>query len=160
MIASTLSRRNGEIALKALSLGARDCIAKPGAGQGLAADGRVASLYDFDAIRKMIVGPLSAIMRPVLKSPRSSTLGPLERGPFYAVEVHASALGTVGGPVTDAKGRVLTTEGAVVPGLYSAGNAGGAATQGFYAGAGGTIALGLVFGHITGREAAATPVKN
>ena len=97
-------------------------------------------------------------MKPVLRSPRSSTLGPLEKGPFYAVEVHASALGTVGGPVTDARGRVISTSGKVVPGLYSAGNAGGAPTQGFYAGAGGTISLGLVFGHLAGKEAAATPV--
>lgn len=115
---------------------------------------KVAKKNDSEGIRKAIVGPLSKIMRPVLKSPQSSTLGPVERAPFYAVEVHASALGTVGGPVTDAKARVLTTDGAVIPGLYSAGNAGGAATQGFYAGAGGTIALGLVFGHIAGREAA------
>jgi 3-oxosteroid 1-dehydrogenase len=38
--------------------------------------------------------------------------------------------------------------------LYAAGNAGGAPTKGFYGGAGGTISLGLVFGHIAGREAA------
>lgn len=117
---------------------------------------KVAKRNDAEAVRKAIIGPLATYMRPVLKSPRSSTLGPIEKGPFYAVEVHTSALGTVGGPATDAKGRVVTKEGGVVPGLYSAGNAGGAPTQGFYAGAGGTIALGLVFGHITGREAAAT----
>ena len=116
---------------------------------------KVAKRNDAEAIRRAIVGPLATIMRPVLKSPRSSTLGPIERGPFYAVEVRASALGTVGGPATDARGRVLTEDGEVVPGLYSAGNAGGAPTQGFYAGAGGTIALGLVFGHLAGREAAA-----
>lgn len=120
---------------------------------------KVAQRNDAEAVRKALVGPLAKFMKPVLSSPRSSTLGPLEKGPFYAVEVHASALGTVGGPVTDAKGRVITTSGAVVPGLYSAGNAGGAPTQGFYAGAGGTISLGLVFGHLAGKEAAATPVK-
>ncbi|EFV91754.1 FAD-dependent oxidoreductase [Dietzia sp. E1] len=119
---------------------------------------KVAKANDSEAIRKAIVGPLAAIMRPVLKAPRSSTLGPLEKGPFYAVEVRASALGTVGGPATDARGRVLTRDGSVVPGLYSAGNAGGAPTKGFYAGAGGTISLGLVFGHLAGREAAATPL--
>jgi 3-oxosteroid 1-dehydrogenase len=42
----------------------------------------------------------------------------------------------------------------VIPGLYAAGNAGGAPTRGFYGGAGGTISLGLVFGHLAGREAA------
>lgn len=119
---------------------------------------KVAKANDAEAVRKAIVGPLAKIMKPVLKSPRTSTLGPIEKGPFYAVEVRASALGTVGGPATDAQARVLTKDGVVVPGLYSAGNAGGAATQGFYAGAGGTIALGLVFGHISGREAAASPL--
>ncbi|UVE96012.1 FAD-dependent oxidoreductase [Dietzia sp. B32] len=118
---------------------------------------KVAQRNDAEAVRKALVGPLAKFMKPVLSSPRSSTLGPLEKGPFYAVKVHASALGTVGGPVTDASGRVITTSGAVVPGLYSAGNAGGAPTKGFYAGAGGTISLGLVFGHLAGKIAAATP---
>lgn len=109
---------------------------------------------DFDKLRSMIVGPLAAIMRPVLDSPQSSVLGPVETAPFYALEVHASALGTVGGPKTDARGQVLDTEGNVIPGLYAAGNAGGAPTKGFYGGAGGTISLGLVFGYLAGREAA------
>ncbi|WP_374195422.1 FAD-binding protein [Rhodococcus sp. B50] len=52
------------------------------------------------------------------------------------MKVEASALGTVGGPKTDAKGRALDTEGEVIPGLYAAGNSGGAPTKGFYAGAG------------------------
>jgi succinate dehydrogenase/fumarate reductase flavoprotein subunit len=58
------------------------------------------------------------------------------------------------GPRTDALGRALGTDGKVIPGLYAAGNAGGAPTKGFYGGAGGTISLGLVFGHLAGREAA------
>lgn len=37
IMASTLTRRNAEIGLKALSLGAADCIAKPEAGRGAAA---------------------------------------------------------------------------------------------------------------------------
>lgn len=38
------------------------------------------------------------------------------------------------GPRTDAHARVLDEGGAVIPGLYAAGNAGGAATGGFYGG--------------------------
>lgn len=72
----------------------------------------------------------------------------------YALEVHASALGTVGGPRTDARGRALDTDGRVIPGLYAAGNAGGAPTKGFYGGAGGTISLGLVFGYLAGLDVA------
>lgn len=132
---------------------ARSTIAKligPIASKGA---GFVAGRLNPDTLRSMIVGPLTKIMRPVLKSPQSSTLGPINKGPFYAVKVHSSALGTVGGPKTDAQGRVLSTNGDVIPGLYAAGNAGGAPLGGFYGGAGGTISLGLVFGHLAGRTA-------
>ncbi|KAE8765849.1 FAD-dependent oxidoreductase [Georgenia thermotolerans] len=116
--------------------------------------GRVAQKNDPERVRSMVVGPLARIIRPVLKSPRSSVLGPVDKAPFYALKVEASALGTVGGPRTDALGRALNTGGEVIPGLYAAGNAGGAPTKGFYGGAGGTISLGLVFGYLAGREAA------
>lgn len=116
--------------------------------------GRAARSNDPERLRSVVVGPLARIIRPVLNSPRSSVLGPVETPPYYALEVQASALGTVGGPRTDAHGRALDTRGEVIPGLYAAGNAGGAPTKGFYGGAGGTISLGLVFGHLAGRDAA------
>jgi 3-oxosteroid 1-dehydrogenase len=116
--------------------------------------GRVARRDDPERVRALVVGPLARIIRPVLQSPASSVLGPVDTPPYYALKVEASALGTVGGPRTDALGRALDTEGQVIPGLYAAGNAGGAPTRGFYGGAGGTISLGLVFGHLAGREAA------
>jgi hypothetical protein len=116
--------------------------------------GRAARRNDAEQLRRVVVGPLARIIRPVLNSPRSSVLGPVETAPYYALEVKASALGTVGGPRTDAHGRALDTRGEVIPGLYAAGNAGGAPTKGFYGGAGGTISLGLVFGHLAGRDAA------
>ncbi|MGX7731050.1 FAD-dependent oxidoreductase [Rhodococcus sp. 2H158] len=116
--------------------------------------GRVAKKNDPERVRSLVVGPLAKIIRPMLKSPKSSVLGPVDTAPYYALEVQASALGTVGGPKTDALGRALNTEGKVIPGLYAAGNAGGAPTKGFYGGAGGTISLGLVFGYLAGREAA------
>jgi 3-oxosteroid 1-dehydrogenase len=116
--------------------------------------GRAARNNDAEQLRSAVVGPLAKIIRPVLDSPRSSVLGPVDTAPYYALEVEASALGTVGGPRTDAHGRALDTDGNVIPGLYAAGNAGGAPTKGFYGGAGGTISLGLVFGHLAGLEAA------
>ncbi|MCD2113025.1 FAD-dependent oxidoreductase [Rhodococcus rhodochrous] len=121
--------------------------------------GRVARKNDPERLRSLIVGPLAKIIRPVLNSPKSSVLGPIDTAPYYALKVEASALGTVGGPKTDADGRALDTEGKVIPGLYAAGNSGGAPTKGFYGGAGGTISLGLVFGYLAGR-AAATPQNN
>lgn len=119
--------------------------------------GRAARKSDPERMRSLVVGPLARIIRPVLKSPKSSVLGPIDIPPYYALEVHASALGTVGGPRTDANGRALDTDGNVIPGLFAAGNAGGAPLKGFYGSAGGTISLGLVFGYLAGREAARTP---
>ena len=116
--------------------------------------GRAARSNDPERLRSIVVAPLARIIRPVLDSPRSSVLGPVDTAPYYALKVEASVLGTVGGPRTDANGRALDTDGHVIPGLYAAGNAGGAPTKGFYGGAGGTISLGLVFGYLAGLEAA------
>jgi succinate dehydrogenase/fumarate reductase flavoprotein subunit len=116
--------------------------------------GRAARKNDPERLRSAIVRPLAKIIRPVLDSPTSSVLGPVDTAPYYALKVEASALGTVGGPKTDANGRALDTSGNVIPGLYAAGNAGGAPTKGFYGGAGGTISLGLVFGYLAGLDAA------
>jgi succinate dehydrogenase/fumarate reductase flavoprotein subunit len=117
--------------------------------------GRTAKARDPERMRRRVVPLLARIMRPCLDNPASGTLGPLDTAPFYAVKVEASAIGTVGGPRTDEIGRVLDTQGAVIPGLYAAGNAGGAPTNGFYGGAGGTIALGLTFGYLAGQDAVA-----
>ena len=134
---------------------ARRAISKaigPLAGRAMA---HVARARRPDRMRKQIVPGLTKIMRPCLDNPSSGALGPIDTAPFYAVKVEASAIGTIGGPRTDATGRVLDTRGSVIPGLYAAGNAGGATTKGFYGGAGGTITLGLTFGYLAGRDAAA-----
>ena len=83
-----------------------------------------------------------------------ATIGPLDEGPFYAVEVHSGCLGTKGGPRTDLHGRVLDTHGAVVPGLYAAGNVAAATTGRAYGGAGGTLGPIFVFGRRAGVAAA------
>jgi 3-oxosteroid 1-dehydrogenase len=75
------------------------------------------------------------------------TLGPLDRGPFYAIEISSGCLGTKGGPRTDGNGQVLDVDGHPIGGLYAAGNAMGGPTGMAYGGAGGTIGPALVFGH-------------
>jgi len=82
------------------------------------------------------------------------TLGPVERAPFYAVEIHMGLLGTNGGARTDGSARILGHDGAPIPGLYGAGNAIACPTGGIYAGAGGTLGPALTFGYIAGRSAA------
>ena len=48
---------------------------------------------------------------PHRKGRRDATLGPLERGPFYAYEIHSGSLGTKGGPRVDPDARVLDLDG-------------------------------------------------
>ena len=82
------------------------------------------------------------------------TLGTVEQGPFYAVEVGMGMLGTNGGPQTDGAARILGHDGKPIPGLYGAGNAIACPTGGIYAGAGGTLGPALTFGYLAGRSAA------
>jgi 3-oxosteroid 1-dehydrogenase len=85
------------------------------------------------------------------------TLGPIEEGPFYAVEIHSGALGTKGGPRTDGEGRVLDQSGRPITGLFAAGNAMAGVTGMVYGGAGGTLGPALTFGWLAGKAAAETP---
>lgn len=84
----------------------------------------------------------------------AATMGPLDRGPFYAVPVHASTLGTKGGPLTTPDCEVLDVDGTTVPGLYAVGNAMAAPTGMVYGGAGGTLGPAMVFGYRCGRAVA------
>ncbi|SFT93507.1 FAD binding domain-containing protein [Geodermatophilus amargosae] len=88
----------------------------------------------------------------------ASTVGPLTRGPFHAVQVFSSTLGTKGGPRTTVDGAVLDVDGDVVPGLFAAGNAMAGPTGMVYGGAGGTLGPALVFGYRAGRAVAGVPV--
>ncbi|MEB3030313.1 3-ketosteroid-delta-1-dehydrogenase [[Mycobacterium] nativiensis] len=81
-------------------------------------------------------------------------LRPLEAGPFYAVKVVLSDLGTCGGLRADTRGRVLREDGSVVDGLYAIGNTAANAFGASYPGAGATIGQGLVFGYIAALHAA------
>jgi 3-oxosteroid 1-dehydrogenase len=80
----------------------------------------------------------------------------LDRGPFYAVKMVLSDLGTCGGLRADERARVLREDGSVIDGLYAIGNTAANAFGTTYPGAGATIAQGLVYGYIAAREATAT----
>jgi 3-oxosteroid 1-dehydrogenase len=83
-----------------------------------------------------------------------ATLGALTKAPFYAVEIKMGALGTNGGPKTNAQGQILDVDGEPIAGLFGAGNVISAPTGSVYAGAGGTLGPALTFGYIAGRAAA------
>ncbi len=79
-----------------------------------------------------------------------STLGPINKPPYYAIEVRSGTLGTSGGPRTDLDGRVLDTRGEVIPGLFAAGNVAAAPTGMVYGGAGGTLGPIITFAYRAG----------
>jgi len=82
------------------------------------------------------------------------SLGPIETGPFYAVQIYPGDLGTKGGLVTDARSRVLKEDGQVISGLYAAGNTAESVMGRTYPGAGGTIGPALTFGFLAAEDAA------
>ena len=83
-----------------------------------------------------------------------STLGKLEKAPFFAVEINIGALGTNGGARTDEYGRVISASGNIIEGLYTVGNAMAGSTGSGYAGAGGTLGPALTYGYLAVQHAA------
>ncbi|WP_413098275.1 FAD-binding protein [Streptomyces sp. Inha503] len=88
---------------------------------------------------------------PTLPNP---VLDTIDGGPYYAVRLEAGDLGTKGGLVTDAAGRVLRPDGGVVEDLYASGNVSASVMGNDYAGAGATIGPAMVFAHLAVRDVA------
>ncbi len=84
-------------------------------------------------------------------------LRPLIDGPFYAVKMVLSDLGTCGGLRADERARVLREDGAAIEGLYAIGNCAANAFGATYPGAGATIEQGLVYGYVAAMDAAGRP---
>ena len=84
--------------------------------------------------------------------PPYRTLGLIDQGPFYAVQMESGVLGTSGGPKTNADGQVVDWSGNPIPGLDAAGNAMAAVLGEAYGGAGGTLGPGLTFGYLAGKH--------
>jgi len=84
------------------------------------------------------------------------SLAPLEKPPFYAIEIYPGDLGTKGGMRTDAHARVLTEQDEVIGGLYAAGNCSAAVMGRTYPGAGGTIGPAMTFGFLAAEHAMGT----
>ncbi len=82
------------------------------------------------------------------------TLGPVDQGPFYAVEMILGCLGTKGGGKTDTDARVFHIKGGHIDGLYAVGNAMASSMGKTYPGAGATLGPCLVWGFRAGYHAA------
>jgi 3-oxosteroid 1-dehydrogenase len=87
-------------------------------------------------------------------------MAPIERPPFYAVEIYPGMLGTNGGPQIDRNGQVRKLGGGLVGGLYAAGNTAANVFGWAYPSGGGTIANGMVFGFLAGRHVATQAVRD
>jgi 3-oxosteroid 1-dehydrogenase len=92
-------------------------------------------------------------------SPNPS-LGPLQRGPFYALRCDPGDLDTKGGLQCDEHGRVINTRGDVIPGLYGAGNTSAAVMGDTYPGAGATIGSAMTFAYIAAQHAFGDSTKD
>ena len=86
---------------------------------------------------------------------RTSFASPLDTAPFYAVKVTAGIHHTMGGLCIDSNTQVLNTEGAVIPGLFAAGEVTGG-VHGANRLGGNAVADFAVFGRIAGEQAAAS----
>ncbi len=83
----------------------------------------------------------------------SPALGPVSKGPFYAVPVVPGNVGTFGGVVTDTHARVLREDGSVIEGLYAAGTTTAATTGRTYPGAGCSIGPSFTWGYLAAQHA-------
>ena len=87
-------------------------------------------------------------------------MGPLERGPFYAVKVVAGSLGTFAGLKTNAQAQVLDAQGQPIPGLYAGGNDMDSMMAGHYPSGGITLGPAMTFGWIAAHHAAGQPFSH
>ncbi len=92
--------------------------------------------------------PIANLMPPRSASP--IVPAPIAKTPFYAVPLCAGMTYTFGGIFTDGDGRVMSTRGAPIEGLYAV----GATTGGLEGGTGGGYVGGLIKGIAFGMRAA------
>lgn len=91
-------------------------------------------------------------------------LAAIDKAPFYAIAIVPGDLGTKGGLRTDVHGRVLRADGAVIDGLYAAGNVSAPVMGHTYAGPGATIGPAITYGylaalHVVERAARSAPAR-
>jgi 3-oxosteroid 1-dehydrogenase len=75
----------------------------------------------------------------------NKALSPCDAPPYYAARFVLSDLGTKGGLVTDAAGRVLRGDGTPIAGLYAAGNTAASVFGSVYPGPGAPLGSAMVF---------------
>ncbi|WP_431310386.1 FAD-dependent oxidoreductase [Limnohabitans lacus] len=85
---------------------------------------------------------------------RNPCMGPIERGPFYAVKVVMGSLGTFAGLRVNDHAQVTDAHGLAIPGLYAGGNDLSSMMGGHYPAGGITLGPAMTFGFIAAHHAA------
>jgi 3-oxosteroid 1-dehydrogenase len=94
-----------------------------------------------------------------LQGPPSNTLGAIEQGPFYAVQLFPGDVGTYGGLLTDTEARVLRPDGTPIAGLYATGTSTASVMGGVEVGPGGSIGPAFTWGYVAARHATGADSK-
>ncbi len=84
----------------------------------------------------------------------SPSLGTLEEGPYFALQVYPGDVSTFGGLVCDVQARVLRPDGSVISGLYATGTSTASVMGRVEAGGGGSIGPTFTWAYIAARHAA------
>jgi 3-oxosteroid 1-dehydrogenase len=82
----------------------------------------------------------------------NKALTPCDQPPYVAARFVLSDLGTKGGLVTDAAGRVLREDGSAIAGLYAAGNSAASVFGPHYPGPGAPLGSAMVFASLAVRD--------
>jgi len=82
----------------------------------------------------------------------SNTLGTIEEGPFYAIQLYPGDVGTFGGLLTDVHARVLRPDGSAIPGLYATGTSTASVMGGVEPGPGGSIGPSFTWAYVAAQH--------
>lgn len=80
-------------------------------------------------------------------------LGKIETGPFYALPIYPSDIGTKGGMLTTPDGQVVDQKEEPISGLYAVGNSASSVMGRTYPGAGSVLGPSMTFGYLAARHA-------
>ncbi|MEI8299815.1 MAG: FAD-dependent oxidoreductase [Pseudomonadota bacterium] len=110
--------------------------------------------HGYDTEWQAVFSPMHAGTKWPKNPNPNSTMHPVAaKGPYFAIILASGALDTNGGPMIDAKGRVMSTKDQPIPSLYGAGNC--IASPSRYAdwGAGHTLGNAITWGAIAANAA-------
>jgi len=80
-------------------------------------------------------------------------LGPLEKPPFYGLQLHLGTYGNLGGLVTNANAQVVDVRGDFIPGLYCTSNTQAMLPLGHHYDSGSAHGKSMIFGYLAARHA-------